>query len=291
MNKRASQTVVGGVDLGRLIERLGPLNNRWRDGGAAEKALTLWEMGEALLASTPEPSDALLWEIQSRSYVTRNVLRYALIVRRGWPERSQLAPLTRGLRSFTVFREALPFLKGEREGIDEATHRRVASLLSDADTQAAVEYFKTLKARKIGRRHRKGAGVAAIHDQAVTFSRALAQLEAEAAANPASVGSVPAEATTALSQLAMAVATGETTKTIPDAASVAGDKLAPLAEPLTAAVRGGRAASAALRKAVGAERLMQAADLFNSLRSQEALAEWRRRCGSRLAVASNNKLR
>jgi hypothetical protein len=85
MSRRASQTVANGIDLGRLIERLGPLNNRWRDGGAAEKALTLWEMGEALLASTPEPSDALLWEVQSRSYVTRNVLRYALIVRRGWP--------------------------------------------------------------------------------------------------------------------------------------------------------------------------------------------------------------
>jgi hypothetical protein len=291
MNKHASQAVADSAALGRLIERLGPLNNRWRDGSAAEKALTLWEIGEALLASVPEPSDALLWEIQSRSYVTRNVLRYALIVRRGWPERSELEPLTRGLRSFTVFREALPFLKGKREGIDEATHCRVASLLSDADTQAAVEYFKTLKARKIGRRHRKGASVAAIHDQAVTFSRTLTQLEAEAAANPADLGSVSAEAATALSQMAMAVATGETIKVLPDIASGLGGSLAPLAEPLTAAVRGGRAASAALRKAVGAERLMQAADLLNSLRSQEALAEWRRRCGSRLAVASNSKLR
>ena len=44
------------IDLGQLIEKLGPLNNQWRDGSQAEKALALWEMGEALVKSVSDPT-------------------------------------------------------------------------------------------------------------------------------------------------------------------------------------------------------------------------------------------
>src|SRR2546423_15688658 len=117
------------VDFGALIEQLGPLNNRWRRSPPSEKVLTLWAMGEVLLMAHPNPSDSLLWEIQKRSYIPRVVLRYALIVRRSWPNRQDLEALVTDLRSYTVFREALPFLKGKREGIDDATYLRVLGLL------------------------------------------------------------------------------------------------------------------------------------------------------------------
>lgn len=279
MKKRSDKASAQSVNLGSLIEQLGPLNNRWRDGGQAEKVLTLWDMGEVLLASSPNPSDALLWEIQSRSYLTRNLLRYALIVRRGWEDRSRLEELTRGLRNFTVFREALPFLKGDREGIDDDTYAHVVSHLSNPDTRAAIQYLKKLKAQKIGRQHTKGAGVTAIQDQSVRFERALAALENEAVQDQPAKTPTSADALIALSQITMSIATGDEIKEMPAAIATTPNHLSSLAEPLIIAARGGRASVAAFRKAVGAERLMLAADLLNSMRSAETLAEWRRRRG------------
>ena len=155
MSRRAVQNLTTGVSLGSLIEQLGPLNNRWREGKPAEKVLTLWDMGEVILRGIPDAADPLLWEIQQRSYMTRNVLRYALIVRRAWRHRGALEKLVSNLHNFTVFREALPFLKGDREGIDEATYWKVVSLLGVPNTSEALRYIKGLKAQKIGRQHRR----------------------------------------------------------------------------------------------------------------------------------------
>jgi hypothetical protein len=183
------------------------------------------------------------------------------------------------LRNFTVFREALPFLKGDREGINDDTYAQVVSHLSNPDTRAAVQYLKKLKARKIGRQHKKGAGVTAIQAQAVRFDRALTELENEAVQQPFAKTTSFADMLIALSQITMAIATGDEIKELPTAIANVPDQLSSLAEPLITAARGGRASVAAFRKAVGAERLMQAADLLNSMRSEGTLAEWRRRRG------------
>ena len=271
------------VDLGNLIEHLGPLNNQWRDGNQAEKALALWEMGEVLLSTVSDPTDKLLWELQGRSYLTRITLRYALIVRRGWKPRSELEKLIHGLRSFSVFREALPFLKGDREGIDETTYRQVVSFLSSPDTRAAIAYLKKLKSKKIGRRHQRGVSAAGIQEHAREFQQALSQLEATAFADEVAE---PADSLIRLSQIAVAIATEEPITGWPLDSSALPERLSSVAEPLRLAVQGGRSALSAFRKAVGAERLMQAADLLNSLRSAETLAEWRRRRGVKLSFAT-----
>ncbi len=281
MPKQAKPNAIGTVDLGRLIEQLGPLNNQWRDGSQAEKALALWEMGEVLLRSVSAPTDKLLWEIQGRSYLTRITLRYALIVRRSWKTRGELERLIQGLRSFTVFREALPFLKDDREGIDEVTYKRVVSFLSNPNTQAAMAYLKKLKAQKIGRHHQRGASAASIQEHASNFLQALSQLEATVLADEVS-GS--AEALVRLSQIAVAIATDESINGWQLDSTALPEQFSSVAEPLRLASQGGRSAVAAFRKTVGTERLMQAADLLNSLRSAETLAEWRRRRGVKLSL-------
>lgn len=282
MTKQTTPNATGTVDLGRLIEQLGPLNNQWRDGSQAEKALALWEMGEVLLNSVSKPTDKLLWELQGRSYLTRITLRYALIVRRGWRTRGELERRIRGLRSFTVFREALPFLKGDREGIDESTYQQVVSLLSSPDTQVAIAYLKKLKAKKIGRRQQRGVSAATAQENARNFLQAISQLEAAALDNVVE----PSEALIRLSQIAVAIATEEPITGWPLDSVVVPEQLSSIAEPLRLAVQGGRSVLSASRKAVGAERLMQAADLLNSLRSAETMAEWRGRRGAKLSLAS-----
>jgi hypothetical protein len=275
------QNATATIDLGKLIEELGPLNNQWRDGSQAEKALALWQMGDVLLQSVANPSDKLLWELQGRSYLTRITLRYALIVRRGWRTPRELEHLIRGLRSFTVFREALPFLKGDREGIDEATYQQVVALLSSTNTQAAIAELKKLKAKKIGRQHQRGVSAAGIQQLVGDFRQALSGLETAAFADQAAG---PDEALIRLSQISLAIATEELITGWPLAAAALTQQLSSVAEPLRLAVQSGRSSLSAFRKAVGAERLMQAADLLNSLRSAETLAEWRRRQGVKLSL-------
>lgn len=279
MSKSKGQTV-DERRLGALIEQLGPLNNRWRDAAPPEKVLTLWRMGDLLLKAMPRPSDALLWQLQDRSYITRNLLRYALIIRRSWPRQEELEQLTRGLKNYTVFREALPFLKGNREGIDDATYKRVVSLLSGDGTQEALRFIKQLKALQIGRRHKKGASTDSVRELATTFAEAFAHLEQQAK-SAARIEAVASDETLiALSRTAMNFAAGEMPQSEPTASDVDGP-LKEMAEALQRAARGGRATAAAFTKTVGAERLMRAADLLNSLRDEEALAEWRRRHGAR----------
>jgi len=284
MNKKPKENP--GAGLGTLIEQLGPLNNRWRHGNPAEKVLTLWDMGDVILKLVPNPSDPLLWEIQEKSYITRSVLRYALIVRRGWKHRNILDDLVRGLRNYTVFREALPFLKGNREGIDDNTHSKVVSLLSSPNTREAIGYLKKLKAQKIGRQHKKGASVTGIREEVVNFMQALAQLESEVAHGLMKELPASPDTLVALSQIAMALATEEVIKNLPAAVKEAKERLPRLAGPLIVAAQGGRTSAAAFRKIVGAERLMQAADMLNSMRTEEALAEWRRRHAVKLSLGS-----
>ncbi len=263
--------------LGLLIDRLGPLNNRWRDAATpAAKVLTVWDMGDTLLSLAPSASDPLLWEIQKHSYIKRDILRYALIVRRGWEEREALADLVCDLRSYTVFREALPFLKGDREGIDETEFENVIRTLRTQNTTAATNYLRGLKTRRIGRKHSKGESVALVLDPATTFIKALERLEADTATRAIAIPAAPSEVLVALGQTAMAVATDESIIAVP--AAVEMDRtFSGLSEPLVAAIRGGRASLAAFRRLVGHARLMQAADLLHALRSDEAFAEWQRR--------------
>jgi hypothetical protein len=268
--------------LGPLIEQLGPLNNQWRQARPRERVITLWDMGDAVLAHVRNPSDALLWEVHQKSYITRSMLRYALIVRRGWPERETLETLVRDLQSYSVFREALPFLKGDRENVDDATYRTVVRLLSGSDTHAATEYLRRLKGKTIGRKHKKGIAVQHLRADAVTFASALGDFETDAAQSTAPA--TDPEVLLALSQMAMALATGDDRKVTPAAPAKADGRLGTLARALTAAFAAGRAGIAAFRKIVGSERLMAAADLFNSMRSPEGLADWQRRRGSKFTM-------
>ncbi|MGA9996496.1 MAG: hypothetical protein WBP93_13855 [Pyrinomonadaceae bacterium] len=266
--------------IGPLIERLGPLNNLWRDGTPQEKVLMLWRMGDTLLKEVAKPSDALLWQIQDRSYITRNLLRYALIIRRAWSRQKELEKLTQGLKNYTVFRESLPFLKDKREGIDDATYQWVVALLSSEKTQETLRYLKKLKAQQIGRHHKKGASVTSVRELATNFVQALIQLETQAR-DELKAGSIASnEALIILSRIAMNLATGEPLEQQPVEIN-ADEPLNAVARALQEAARGWRTTGAAFRKAVGAERLMQAADLLNSLRDEQALIEWRRRHGVR----------
>jgi hypothetical protein len=277
-------TARASFDMGKLIERLGPLNNRWREADPSEKVLLLWDMGEIMLRYTPDPTDALLWDLQGRSYLTRNILRYALIVRRNWKQRSQLGQLADGLTSFTLFREALPYLKGDREGIDHGTYQSIIRQLRQQDTAAALKRIKDIKAKTPKRRHKKGRAVSGVRDSASQFDAALKRLEQMAVSDGRDSVRNLGNSLINMSQVSMGMASDEAIarKHLLDAPLPS--PLNELRDSLAAALSGGRASVVGFRKTVGGERLMQAADLLNSLRSDAGLTEWKRRNAVRVSA-------
>lgn len=283
--KRNTKESLSPSQLGILIEQLAPLNNRWREGNQSEKVLTLWAIGEVLLGATEDPADDLLWEIQDRSYITRSLLRYALIVRRAWEDQKMLAELVQGLSNFTVFREALPFLKGDREGIDEKTYRQVVLLIRQPDARSAIGEIKKLKKRQIGRHHHKGASREGVQELAKTFVVEMQQIEGKVRSGSTS-SCMQAEELMSLSQMTMAIATGEVVQ-MPEASHIsASAPFTSVVNILTTVIRGGRVSISAFRQRIGAERLMEAADLLNSLRTEQTLADWYRRNGSQVVSVS-----
>jgi hypothetical protein len=131
--------------LGKPIDRLGPINNKCRQSDGVEKVESLWDLGDALLASVAGADDALLREINDRSYITRDLLRYGLIIRRGWSQRADLRRQFPKLRHYVLFREALPFLKGDRCGIDDNTHREILRRLNEDSPSETKAFLKDLK--------------------------------------------------------------------------------------------------------------------------------------------------
>jgi hypothetical protein len=289
MSERRTPQAFERGKIGPLIEQLGPLNNHWRDAIPGEKVLTLWDMGEVLICSYPKASDSLLWEIQKRSYITRNVLRYALILRRSWTDRSELEKLTQGLKSYTVFREALPFLKGDRQGISEATYHKVVSLLHNADTQSAARYLKNLAARNIGRQHKKGASLTAVRAHAIAFDQALTEIETAILADlKASVTLTSVETLISVSRASLAIATNDVVEDLTSVVLISKGNMHTLASTLATVSQGGRESINAFRKIIGAERLMLAADLLSSMRAEKTLEQWRHRHSANSSISRAN---
>jgi hypothetical protein len=278
--RRARPAVTVEPDLGTLIESLGPLNNSWRSASAPEKVLLLWDIGDALEAAAPGGNDTLLWEVQRRSYITRSLLRYALIVRRGWTKREDLERLTRGLWSYTVFREALPFLKGDREGIDAPTFDRVGAALRQQDSSAAIKFLKGLKREHIGRTQARGLSTDQARPLATKFRLAVGQLADIARVSMTEVASDPATLMAAqwAGGVALTAASGEaiSAESAPRA-PVSAPEVREIMEVLQEVATGSRSAQTAFRKLAGAQFLMEASELLNAIRTPGSLLAWRDR--------------
>lgn len=267
--------------LGPLIDRLGPINNACRGAEGIDKIELFWDLGEILLQYDADAADALLRTIAERSYITRDLLRYGLIVRRGWADRADLRRTFPTLMQFSLFREALPFLKGDRCGISDQQHGEIVAMLNGSDSKDAKEFFLALKKKKIGRQHKKGQAVEKMFDTANAVRESIRQLFELGGAGKDKVralrDAVGVEPLLRVAQLCMALAEdGTVPQTLPEPAGWP-DALTSLVTNLRAVSQANREDRAGFRKALGAVRLMEAADLINALRTDEQLAQWESR--------------
>jgi hypothetical protein len=283
MAKRRNNTSAtpGDHRLGPLIDRLGPINNACRGTDGIDKLELVWDLGDVLLRFDPDANDELLWAIADRSYMTRDLLRYALIIRRSWPERAELRRTFPRLAQYSLFREALPFLKSDRCGISEAIYEEIVTSLNGRNTQETKEFLLGLKAKNIGRKHKKGQAVAKMSEVAEAVRTAVRQLFDLASSDPTQVvaarNALGSDVLLLLSQWCMAIAEDRTAPAAPLESSSWPEPFAYLGNTLLLVSRATRDDRAGFRKALGGLLLMQAADLLNSLRSDGRLEQWKRR--------------
>jgi hypothetical protein len=287
--KRHSNNSVGEPgSLGQLIDRLGPLNNTCRASEGIDKVELLWDMGQALLQLMPEANDDLLWTISERSYLTRDILRYALIIRRGWCDRSELRRSFPNLKQYSLFREALPFLKGDRSGVSQEVYEDIVGRLNGESAQKGKRFLVALKAKKIGRKHRKGQAAAKMSDLANRVGRAIEELVSLAARGDERTGvirtTIGPDKLLLLSQVCMAMAGDEEPPAFSTEAGTWPEPLDCLANGLLQLIRANRDDRAGFRKTFRPTALMEAADLLNALRSDERLAQWKQRRALRLIL-------
>lgn len=278
----------GDARLGRLIDRLGPINNSCRAADGITKVELLWDLGDAVLAAYPDADDGVLWAVSSRSYITRDLLRYALIVRRGWTDRASLRATFPTLEHYTLFREALPFLKGDRCGIGDNDYRDIVGRLNGGGQPAVVkEYLLALKAGKVGRKHHKGQAKSRMTPAAEPVRAGVQAALAAATAGGGAVAEVRRLVGDGwllrLAQWCLAAADDTPFAPADDGGGLAAP-YGPLAAALARVGNASREDRAGFRKAVGVTTLMDGADLFHALRTDAGLEQWRARRAVRLRL-------
>jgi hypothetical protein len=273
--------------LGKLVDGLGPINNECRNAEGIDKVELLWDLGDTLLALAPTANDQLLREIHEHSYITRDILRYGLIVRRGWQDRRDLRKHFPQLSRYSLFREALPFLKGDRCGIGLDVHETIVALLNDGDTKKAKTYLKQMKEERIGRKHQKGQAADRMSTEVESLRRAITQLNELAIHQFEELTRLAermgGESAVQLSQACVAVADNAPIPPIPPVADAC-EPLAGVCASLARVSSAGREERNGFRRAIGPVALLELADLLNAMRSKELLLQWQQRRHLKLTV-------
>jgi hypothetical protein len=192
------------------------------------------------------------------------------------------------LSHYSLFREALPFLKGDRCGISDDEYRSIVGRLNDGNTQETTQFLQRLKAEKIGRGHKKGQAVSKMSQLAETAGDAIRRLFEIAASDPAETRKLREEtgpdALLTLSQWCMALAEDAQLRAEDLNHRALPEPFATLAANLLFVSRANRDERAGFRKALGSLALMEAADVLNALRSDERLERWKQRKDMKLTI-------
>jgi len=154
------------LDLGKLIEEIGPLNNQIRTANGYKKLALLWDVGDILFQHKIEQVHPVGWAIQGKSYITRTLLIYSYRIRRKWTTKAELRRTFGRLTSFTAFREALPLIENKKFALPiPMVHQLIRAL----NTEAPIPLKKKILAMK--------AKVINIHNDR---SRRLTEVRSEA---------------------------------------------------------------------------------------------------------------
>lgn len=276
------------IPLGTLIGRLTPLNNSWRDAEGRRKLEIMWEIGDQLVKAGVTNHHPVAWAIQKRSYITRDLLSYSFMIRRQWPKKEELRAAFPNLKSYSACREAFPFILGNYQ-LPEEERQRLIAALNREDPKALKRRLRELKRQRIGIKHDRSQGLEGIEDYRQVFLDVYGHLKdlisktekGEIRALREQLGD---QGLVQLAQLCMALS--EEGSKGPTHVKTDGwpSEWVHFAKSLIALMENGSEKRNRFRRAIGARHLLESADWFNSLRSEQSLRLLRQRMN--LVIAS-----
>lgn len=141
--------------LVELIDRLTPLNNKWRN---TEDALTkielMWDIGREISEAVKKSDfgfDELLRTLydphgKKITYITRDLGSYSHRIYLYFKTKENIRLQFNGLTNYTLFREAFPLLTNEKYKLSDEQKAEVINLIvKSKDTQPAQDKLKKLK--------------------------------------------------------------------------------------------------------------------------------------------------
>lgn len=127
--------------IGRLIEEITPLNNKYREGINAnllgkEILKIMWDVGEILFVNGIKNVHPVAWAIYGkekgirRSYITRDFLSYCFRVRKYFRARDEIDDKFPKLQKYSLFREAFPLLDNSKYSLNKREREELVNLLN-----------------------------------------------------------------------------------------------------------------------------------------------------------------
>ncbi len=156
------------MEITNLIKKITPLYNEFKENRYIYKPFILiefmWEIGEILKnyvkANNITPNSLFraiygksenVTNITQKSYISRDFQNRCLRIRNMFSDKKQIAKEFKELRSFALFREAMPFLDNKKYSLKGKERKYLTDILkSDRDEKAIKSYLKKLQNSKIG---------------------------------------------------------------------------------------------------------------------------------------------
>jgi acylphosphatase len=139
------------VDIGKLIELIGPINNQIRELDGYKKLSLIWDVGDILVKEGVTKIHPVAWAIQKGSYITRDLLSYCYRIRNKWPVKQEMENLFKNIRSYTAFREALPLIENEKFKLKDDEVKEIIKWLAEGDAMEAKNKIVVMKKHLIAR--------------------------------------------------------------------------------------------------------------------------------------------
>lgn len=159
------------MSISDLIQKLTPLYNEYRENkrkiSGTEALELMWEMGNLLKDYIEKNNIAphkLFWslygksegvtDIAQKSYITREFQNRCHRIRRIFMTKTQIRKNFPYLQSFTVFREAMPFLDNGKYKLEGKERDNLLALLNSKQKPVEIlNKIKVLQKKKIGRKN------------------------------------------------------------------------------------------------------------------------------------------
>jgi hypothetical protein len=136
--------------LTKLIDEIGPLNNEFRFSTSAIKKIEiLWDIGKKIdnyLLEYDLKLHELLYKIYDpystikQSYITRDLGSYSYRIYKYFEKKEDIRDMLRGLKSYSLFREAIPLLFNKKYHLTGEEKAVVYKLITSEGNQKEIKH-------------------------------------------------------------------------------------------------------------------------------------------------------